>query len=63
MEAGAVVGSPGGEVCRGGKGSEDGLVADRFLVGLVWVRIPVKAMLWKHNRSGRWRHLWVLLPC
>jgi hypothetical protein len=63
VEAGAVVGSPGGEVCRGGKGSEDGLVADRFPVGLVRVRMPVKAVLRKHNRSGRWRHLWVSLPC
>jgi hypothetical protein len=45
VEAGAVVGSPGGEVCRGGKGSEGGLVADRFPVGLVRVRMPVKAVL------------------
>ena len=42
---GSLSGSQGGEVGRGGKGSEDGVVADRFLVGLVWVRLPAKAVL------------------
>jgi hypothetical protein len=36
---------PGGVVGRGGKGSEVGLLAGRFLVGLLQVRLPVKADL------------------
>jgi hypothetical protein len=36
---------PGGAVRRGGKGSEVGMLVDRFLVGLVLVRMPVKAAL------------------
>jgi hypothetical protein len=45
---------PGDAVGCGGKGSEVGLLADRFLVGLLQVRMLVKAFLWLRSTSNIW---------